>query len=111
MKRLVLSVIGGFVIPFLYGVIVAPLTTYIPNETLKQLAGYPVRWPIITLQLLLPLGSFPFRDGDELFLLLLILVCDVLLYSILTYILLERFWKRKARQPSVPPDPPQFVQQ
>ncbi|HMH42129.1 MAG TPA: hypothetical protein VK557_01485, partial [Pyrinomonadaceae bacterium] len=49
MKRVVLSVIGGFVIPFLYSIIVAPLTPYIHNRTLDQLAMFPVRWPIVLL--------------------------------------------------------------
>ncbi|HZI88264.1 MAG TPA: hypothetical protein VFD48_15635 [Pyrinomonadaceae bacterium] len=109
MKRLVFSVVGGVVIPFLYMVIVGPLTTYIQDDHVKQLMGYPVRWPVIILQGLLPLGSFPFRDEDELFLLLLIVLCDVLFYSILTYILLWRFWKQKPQMLSLPPEPPQFI--
>jgi len=53
MKRLVFSVVGGVVIPFLYMVIVGPLTTYIQDDRLKQSMGYPVRWPVIILQRLL----------------------------------------------------------
>ena len=105
MKRLVFSVVGGVVIPFLYMVIVGPITTYIQDDRLKQLMGYPVRWPVIVLQGLLPLGSFPFRVGEEPFLLLLIALCDVLLYSILTYILLWRFLKQKPQILRLPPEP------
>ena len=110
MKRLALSVLGGVTIPFLYAVTIGPLTPYIQNQGLKELAGYPVRWPIIVLTRFLPLNSFPFRDGDEIFVLLLVMLSDVLLYSSVTYVLLWRFWKRKTQPAELPPEPPQFVQ-
>lgn len=37
MKRVVLSVIGGVAIPFIYSVIVGPLSTYTENDTLHGL--------------------------------------------------------------------------
>src|SRR5436853_75034 len=46
MKRFVLSVVCGFVIPFLYSIIVGPLSSYIENDRLKLLVGIPVRWPL-----------------------------------------------------------------
>ena len=106
MKRLALSLLGGVAIPFLYAVIVGPLTNYTENESLRQIVSYPVRWPAITLNELLPLDSFPFRDRDGIFLLVFIVVCDVLLYSIVTYLLLWRFWKRKTKEFELPPKPP-----
>ena len=109
MKRLILSVIGGVAIPFLYSITAGPLTNYIENPSLRQLASYPVRWPIIVLEYFLPLDSFPFRDENQTFLLLFIIVSDVLLYSLLTYIVLLRFWKRKTPQLKLPPDPPRFT--
>ncbi len=109
MTRLVLSVMGGVVIPFLYAVIVGPLTNYIENPRLRELATYPVRWPIITLEYFLPLSSFPFGDEHHTFLLLFIIVSDVLLYSLLSYILLWRFAKPKTQQMEPPPDPPRFT--
>lgn len=111
MKRLALSVVGGVVIPFLYTIIVGPLSTYYTqNYRLSFLMSFPIRWPIIILQRLLPLDSFPFRDEDAALLLLFIILCDVLLYSFLTYILLRVFWKQKPRQFAPPPEPPSFVQ-
>ena len=105
-----LSVLGGCLIPFLYGVTVGPLTPYIQHDMLNELAGYPVRWPIIVLHRVLPLGSFPFRDADTIFLLLYIVVCDLFLYSVVTYFFLGRFLKRETQQLRVPPEPPSFVQ-
>ena len=105
MKRLVLSVVGGFVIPFLYSIIVGPLTPYIKNPTLNQLAMYPVRWPIL---ILFRLGFVPFEN--EIALLLYIIICDVCLYSLLSYFLLWRFSKRKKTAQSLPPNPPPFIQ-
>jgi hypothetical protein len=53
MKRLALSVLGGLVVPFLYAIVVGPLTPYIKdNRTADFLAMVPVRWPIM---LVLPL--------------------------------------------------------
>lgn len=109
MKRLALSVLGGIAIPFLYAVIVGPLTPYIRNPHLRGLASYPIRWPIIILSQVLPLDSFPFRDEDGIFLFLFIVVCDVVLYSFLTYILLWRFWERKTQKLELPPEPPRFI--
>lgn len=109
MKRLAFSVLGGLAIPFLYSIIVGPLTPYVKNETMNQLASLPVRWPILILQRILPLGSFPFRDGDGTFLLLYVFVCDVILYTILTYAFLWGSSRRKSQQLGLPPIPP-FVQ-
>jgi len=80
MKRLALSVLGGFAVPFLYSIIVGPVTPYIKNEAINQLAMYPVRWPILILY---RFGLFPVRSfEDETVLLLYIIVCNVFrLYS------------------------------
>ena len=109
MKRLILSVIGGVAIPFLYSITVGPLTNYIQSPSLRQLTSYPVRWPIIILEYFLPLDSFPFRDENQTFLFLFIIVSDVLVYSLLTYIVLLRFWKPKTPHIKPPPDPPRFT--
>src|SRR5688572_1094334 len=108
MKRLVLSVVGGFVIPFVYTIAVGPLSNYIENYRLRRLLGYPIRWPILLIQRVAPFNSFPYRDGDQVFAFLLVIVCDVLLYSLVTYILLWRFWKPKIQAVEPPPTPPRF---
>jgi hypothetical protein len=108
MKRLVLSVAGGVAFPLLYAVIVGPLTLYIEDRRLREIMSYPVRWPIVLLDQFLPGYSYVVNGELELLLLSYIVVADVLLYSILTYILLWRFWKSKS-EPAGPPAPPQFT--
>ena len=114
MKRLALSVVGGFAIPFLYTIIIGPASLHIENQTLNRFAAYPVRWPILILYLFASfdsLGSFPFRDQDSMVLFAYVIVCNVVLYAILTYSLLWVFSKRKTKVYEVPPQPPRFVQQ
>lgn len=105
MKRLALSLVCGLAIPFLYSITVGPLTPYIKNETLNRLASYPVRWPVLILY---RLNQFPFEN--EIAILLYIVGCNVLLYTLLTYCFLWTISRRKPKAPSLPPDPPLFVQ-
>ena len=110
-KRLLLSLISGFLLPLIYTAIVGPLTLYIESDLLKSLLGAPVRWPIMILYFFVSfdaLGRFPFRDGDRNWLLLYLIICDVILYSTITYVLLARFWKRKPSSVASPPQPPHF---
>ncbi|HEY6243243.1 MAG TPA: hypothetical protein VIX17_04820 [Pyrinomonadaceae bacterium] len=115
MKRLAVSVVGGFALPFLYTIIIGPASLYIKSQTLNRFAEYPVRWPILILLHFASfdsLGSFPFRDQDATIMFVYIVVCDVVLYTVLTYFLLWVFSKRnrKGHESSPPaPHPPQFV--
>jgi hypothetical protein len=43
MKRLVLSVLAGFVIPFAYGAMAFTLSTQLKSSPLDQLLGFPDR--------------------------------------------------------------------
>ena len=100
MKRLVLSVIGGFVLPFLYGIIVGPLTPYIKtNATLHFLAMVPVRWPIL---LLYTLRVTPFES--ELGLLVYLVCCNVIFYGSLIYVVQFALLRRK-QTVRLPPAP------
>lgn len=101
MKRLVLSIVGGIVIPFLYTIIVGPLTNYSDNRALNYYAGYPVRWPILILY-----GFFPMDFLNEMILLLSFITGNVLLYTFVTYVILSALWKPKATS-RVPPPPVQ----
>jgi hypothetical protein len=101
MKRLALSIVGGVVIPFLYTIIVGPLTTYSDNSALNLYAGYPVRWPILILY-----RFFPVDFLNEMILSLSFIGGNVLLYTFVTYIVLSAFWKPKATS-RVPPPPVQ----
>lgn len=106
MKRLALAGVGGFLIPFIYVMVFGPLTTYIENRTVRKLLVLPVRWPLTLLE-------HPFfldvRVLDSEYLIFVyIIVADVTLYSVLTYLLLWRFWKPRPKT-SLPPEPPQFA--
>jgi hypothetical protein len=102
-----LSVLGGFAIPFLYSIIVGPLTPYFKdNATLDLLAMLPVRWPILFLY---RLGAVPF--DSETGILIYLVGCNVALYTLLTYSLLWGFAKRKSNSIAKPPNPQPFVQQ
>jgi hypothetical protein len=101
---LALSVICGVVIPFLYAVIVGPLTPYIrDNSTLDLLAMVPVRWPVLILY---RLGAVSFES--ETALLIYIIACNVVLYTLLTYFVLWGFSKRK-KVDRLPPKPEPVV--
>src|SRR5438132_14386863 len=104
MKRLALALLGGFLIPFVYSIIAAPLSAYITNPIIDRLLMYPVRWPIL---ILFRFGFLPF--DNEIALLIYLIVCNVCLYSILSYFLLWRFSKSKRDITSLPPKPPPFV--
>ena len=99
MKRLALSLLGGFLLPFLYSIVVAPLTPYIKNNTLAFSAMVPVRWPIL---LLYWLHTFPF--GSEFAVLLYIVSCNVIFYGSMIYFVLFALSKRKETR-RLPPGP------
>lgn len=104
MIRLPLSVLCGVAIPFLYTVIVGPLTPYIRDRsTLDFLAMVPIRWPALILY---RLGASPFES--ETAILLYIIVCNVVLYTLLTYFLLWGFSMRK-KVDRLPPKPEHVV--
>jgi hypothetical protein len=106
MKRLALSILGGFLIPFVYTITTAPLTTYTENLTIHHLTYIPIGWPKLILHHFIPWSSFPFRDRDETALLIYMVGCDVIFYSLITYVLLLGFAKRKTiKQTSLPPLP------
>ena len=100
MKRLALSLIGGFLLPLLYSIIVGPLTPYIKNNrTLDFFAMVPVRWPIL---LLYQLRVMPFES--ELWLLLYVVSCNVIFYGSLIYFVQFALSKRK-KTSRLPPAP------
>ena len=112
MKRLALSLFYGFAIPVTYNLALGLLMVRTKNFSLILRLSYPVSWPMLILFRLLPLDSFPYvlRPENRLFLVLLVIICDGLVYSIPIYFLLWRFSiRRKAVRLDLPPDPPRFV--
>ena len=105
MKRLALSVLAGFVFPFGFAMIAAMLSPYVKSGTFDLLAGYLVRWPLMTLYL------FGFPVEKNITTLLYVAGCNVLLWTLLTYCFLWATSKSKPRKSAPPPNPPTFVQQ
>jgi hypothetical protein len=103
MKRLALSLLGGIVIPFVYAIIVGPLSTYIKNESLNHYLSYPVRWPVLLLYRLFLLNVL----SNETLLLLIVIGCNVFLYTLLTYCVLLVFLRPKQAELESPPPPVQ----
>jgi len=54
LTQLVLSLLRDVLIPFVYTFMVGPLSTCIQSREVNQLLSYPIRWPIIILQNLIP---------------------------------------------------------
>jgi hypothetical protein len=104
MKRFALAVVGGFLVPFCYAIIAAPLSAYIANPALDRALMYPVRWPML---LLFRFGYLPFES--EIVLLIYLIGCNVFVYSLLCYFLLWRFVRRKRSGQLMPPEPPSLV--
>jgi hypothetical protein len=103
MKRLLLSVLGGFAIPFLYAITTGPLSLYIASERINYLLWIPIGWPKILYLYLFPPYSSHSPHLDDSTLLIVIITCDVLLYGSLTYLLL---WIRMGRKPTAYTEPP-----
>jgi hypothetical protein len=61
MTRLVLSLICGVAIPFIYSVVVGPLTNYTDNFTLRRLGYIPIGWPRLLLEKISSSQFIPFQ--------------------------------------------------
>lgn len=108
MRRLLVSLAAGFVIPFVYTATTGPLSLHIRSERINYLLWLPVGWPkILYLGLLAPFTNRAHRlDDDSLF--VLTVVCDVLLYGSLTYFFLRLRSARRRQTYDEPPPPPDF---
>ncbi len=100
MKRLLLSVACGFLIPFCYIIITRPLSTYVENHHLLFLLDLPTGWPrSLIFRYCSP--RCPLDGGATLF--VIIIASNVALYGTLTYFVL---WLRSLRKPKVYATPP-----
>jgi hypothetical protein len=108
MKRLPLSVVGGFGIPFLYTAIAGSLFPYIGDERINYLLWIPIGWPkILYLYVLLPFSDRALNLEDDA-LLVIMIACNVILYGSLTYSLLLLRSFRKVKGHTEPPPAPNF---
>jgi len=104
MKRLLLSVVGGFGIPILYSIMAASLSPYIGNDRINYLLWIPIGWPkILYFYLFAPFSNHALNleNGTVL---VIIIACDVILYGSFSYslLLLRSFRKVKAHTESPP---------
>jgi hypothetical protein len=114
MKRILLSVLGGFVIPFVYSVIAGHLSAYLGhNSFISSLLYIPIGFPrYIYFYIFPPLSGHWFvSDVNETAFFLYILFSLVLVYSIVSYFLLWLFSiVRKRKNVSQSPlSPPVFT--
>jgi hypothetical protein len=109
MKRLLLSLLAGFVIPFLYTVVTGPLSLYTHSERLNHLLWIPIGWPQILYYYLFPPFSSraPHIADNTLF--IIQIVCDVTLYGTLTYLLLLMRSLKKPETYNEPPPPTRWA--
>lgn len=104
MKRVTLSVLGGFVFPFCYAVVSGLLSTRVQDETIHLLLYVPIGWPkLLYFYFFPPFSGNSFADNETAFL-LYIVGCDVLLYTLLTYAALSI--RSMLRRPQVEPGEP-----
>lgn len=103
MKRLVLSVLGGIAIPFCYTITAGPLSTYTENPTIHRMVYIPIGWPKLILYRLFPMGNLPFEN--EYVFMSYMLICNIVLYSLLTYFVLFALSTRNSKIQDAPPPP------
>src|SRR5216684_502516 len=108
MKRLLLSIVGGLVLPFLYSIITGPLSLYIGNEGINYLLWIPIGWPnLLSFFFFSPFSeNGPGLGVNALF--IINTVCNMIFYGSLIYVFL--FWRsvRRAKVNTEPPLPPTF---
>ncbi len=106
MRRLLLSVVGGFGIPVLYTAIAGSLFPYIADERINYMLWIPIGWPrILYLYVLLPFSDRGLKLEDNA-LLVIMIACNVILYGSLTYsLLLWRSFRKVKSHPEPPPAP------
>jgi hypothetical protein len=105
MKRFALSLLGGILWPFCYAIATGLLSVYIDNARVRSVLNIPIIWPrvlYVHFWALTTDGSIPISETS---LFVFILVCDVVVYTILTYFVLLFFFKPVEEKPTAPPLP------
>ena len=90
--------------------VTGPLSIYVDDRKIRLLLNIPVGWPrLVYFHLLRPLTGMLLFD-NETALLLYIMACDVLLYTLVTYFALLVFsFKRVTIKEHSPPPPPDVL--
>ena len=87
MKRLPLSVLGGFGFTFSYAVMAGLLSAYVGNFTVGRWLALPVEWPLALYYWLAGPPPRPLAWYD-MGVLIYVVGCDVILYSLVAYLIL-----------------------
>ena len=102
MKRLLISIILGTLLPLVYMMIVGPLSVYLPDRPAIQYVFYPVRWPVLVAYALSPAG-FNIVELSDLSIILFAIVGNIFLYSSIVYFMLFAFSRRRSLSKRPPP--------
>lgn len=109
-KRLLLSIIGGFVLPFLYACISGPLSLYVDEQSIiRHMLYVPIGWPRLLYDRLYPLFNGPLHNNDTA-LFIYIFGCDVVLYALVSYVALTMFSILRRKKVEYEPPPPPVTQ-
>ena len=100
-KRLLISLTGGILLPFGYFLLIVPFIELTKSLTIGRVLLIPLVWSSFLYLLLF--GS----EGSQTTYVLFTVVCDVILYGLITYAVLFALQREKP-QPKLPPPPPQF---
>jgi hypothetical protein len=100
-KRLLISLTGGILVPFSYLLLIVPFIELTRSQAIGAVLLMPLIWPRVLCILLFG----PARNQTTY--LLFTIICDVILYGLITYAVLLALYREKPRL-EPPPPPPQF---
>lgn len=100
-KRWVISLAGGILVPFGYLLLIIPFIELFKSLAIGTLLLLPLIWPRF-----LYIYLFGLR-GNQVIFVLFIIICDIILYTLITYAVTHKLCREKPR-PVLPPPPPQF---
>lgn len=108
MKRLSLSLIGGLGFPCLYAIMAGPLSLFIESYAFRQILYAPIGWSRLAYFYLAAFFHPHTLHIKENTFIAIIILCNVLFYSVVTYVVLSLYAGREARakieEPPLPPE-------
>ena len=105
-KRATLSILGGVAFPVSYSILAGPVSTLVEDNRLRLLLYVPVGWPrLLCFYFVGSLNERPLFD-NEIALLAYIVVCNVVLYTLMTYFVLLVFPFKRVVIKEIPPPYP-----
>ena len=104
--RLILSLVGGAALFISLSAITGVLSLYTENRTARMLLELPSRWPRYLYFYLSPASSKPSLYFSDTASLVVLIVCDILLYAGFTFLALwalSTFRRREVKYDAPPP--------